>query len=69
MVRFYSSIYSDDKVLIRQMSRESAFHATPLDAASNVGAEVPMLGSVPDQVQRSLTRVGNSIFLAQRHDI
>jgi hypothetical protein len=25
------------------------------------------LGSVPDQVQRSLIRVGNSIFLAQRH--
>jgi hypothetical protein len=29
MVRFYSSIYSDDKVLIRQMSRDSVFHGLP----------------------------------------
>jgi hypothetical protein len=29
MVRFYSSIYSDDKVLIRQISYDSAFHGIP----------------------------------------
>jgi hypothetical protein len=29
MVRFYSSIDADDKVLIRQMSCESAFHGIP----------------------------------------
>jgi hypothetical protein len=34
MVRFYSSIYSDDKVFIRQISRDSAFHEIPHDAAA-----------------------------------
>jgi hypothetical protein len=29
MVRFYSSIYSDDKVFIRQMSCDNAFHGIP----------------------------------------
>jgi hypothetical protein len=29
MVRFYSSIYADDEMLISQMSRDSAFHANP----------------------------------------
>ena len=29
MVRFYSSVYSDDKMLIRKMSGDSAFHGTP----------------------------------------
>ena len=29
MVRFYSSIYADDKCLIRQMSCDSAFHGSP----------------------------------------
>ena len=29
MVRFYSSIHSDDEMLIRQMSYDSAFHGNP----------------------------------------
>ena len=29
MVRFYSSIYADDKMLIGQMSSDSAFHGIP----------------------------------------
>ena len=29
MLRFYSSVYSDDKMLIRKMSGDSAFHGTP----------------------------------------
>ena len=29
MVRFYSSIYSDDKMLIRQMICDGAFHGIP----------------------------------------
>ena len=34
MVRFYSSIYSDDKMLIRQMSLDGAFHAIPHQIAA-----------------------------------
>jgi hypothetical protein len=29
VVRFYSSIYADDKMLIRQMSGDSVFHEIP----------------------------------------
>jgi len=29
MVRFYSSIYTNDKMLIRQMSYDRAFHGSP----------------------------------------
>ena len=34
MVRFYSSIYSDDKILISQMSRVSGFHGSPHQIAA-----------------------------------
>ena len=34
MVRFYSSIYADDKLLIRQMSCDSAFHGIPHQIAA-----------------------------------
>jgi hypothetical protein len=34
MVRSYSSIYSDDKMLIRQMSGDSAFHGSPHQIAA-----------------------------------
>ena len=34
MVRFYSSIYADDKMLIRQMSCDSAFHGSPHQIAA-----------------------------------
>ena len=34
MVRFYSSIYVDDKMLIRQMSCDSAFHGIPHQIAA-----------------------------------
>ena len=69
MVRFYSSIYADDELLIRQMSCVSAFHAIPHQIAAAHRTKTECLGSVPDHVQRSLIRVRNSLFLAQRHDI
>jgi hypothetical protein len=34
MVRFYSSIYADDELLIRQMSCDSAFHGSPHQIAA-----------------------------------
>ena len=34
MVRFYSSVYADDKMLIRQMSCDSAFHGIPHQIAA-----------------------------------
>ena len=46
MVRFYSSIYSDDKMLIRQMSRVSAFHGSPHQIAAAHRTRIEMLGSV-----------------------
>ena len=46
MVRFYSSIYSDDKMLIRQMSCDSAFHGIPHQTAAAHRTRIEMLGSV-----------------------
>ena len=69
MVRFYSSIYADDKVLIRQMSCVSAFHGSPHQIAAAHRTKTECLDSVPDAVQLSLIRVRNSLFLAQRRDI
>ena len=69
MVRFYSSIYSDDKMLIRQMSRVSAFHGYPHQIAAAPRTKTECFGSVPDHVEHSLIRVRNSLFLVQRHDI
>ena len=66
MVRFYSSIYADDKMLIRQMSGDSVFHEIPHQIAA---AHRTSSASVPDHPKRSLIRVRNSLFLAQCHDI
>jgi hypothetical protein len=68
MVRFYSSIYADDEVLIRQMSGDSAFHGIPhpIAAAHRMKTECR---SVPDHVKHNLIRVRNSLFLVQRRDI
>jgi hypothetical protein len=46
MVRFYSSIYADDKVLIRQMSCDSAFHGIPHPNAAH-RTKTECIGSVP----------------------
>ena len=69
MVRFYSSIYADDKMLIRQMSCDSAFHGIPHQIAAAHRTKTECLGSVPDGIKHSLIRVRNSLFLVQRHDI
>ena len=69
MVRFYSSIYADDESLIRQMSRDSAFHGIPHQTAAAHRMKTECLGSVPDHVKHNLIRVRNSLFLEQRHDI
>jgi hypothetical protein len=69
MVRFYSSIYADDESLIRQMSRDSAFHGSPHQTAAAHRMKTECLGSVPDHVKHNLIRVRNSLFLVQRHDI
>jgi hypothetical protein len=44
MVRFYSSIYADDELLIRQMSCDSAFHGIPhqIAAAHRTKTECPV---------------------------
>jgi hypothetical protein len=36
MVRFYSSIYADDELLIRQMSCDSAFHGFPTKSLPHI---------------------------------
>ena len=66
MVRFYSSIYADDELLIRQMSCDSGFHGSPHQIAAARRTKTECLGSVPDHVQLSLIRVGNSLFLERR---
>jgi hypothetical protein len=69
MVRFYSSVYADDKTLIRQMSGSSAFHGAPHQIAAAHRTKTDCLGSVPDHPKLSLVRVRSSLFLAQRYDI
>jgi len=69
MVRFYSSVYADDEMLIRQMSCDSVFHGTPPPNHCRTSNEDRMPRQRPDRVKPSLIRVGNSIFLAQRRDI
>ena len=69
MVRFYSSVYADDKMLIRQMSGDSVFHGIPHQIAAAHRTKTECLGSVPDHMKRSPIRVRNSLFLARRRDI
>jgi hypothetical protein len=64
MVRLYSSIYADDKMLIRQMSCDSAFHGLPHQIAAAHRTKTECFGSVPDQRQGSLIRVRNLVFCA-----
>ena len=48
MVRFYSSVYSDDKMLIREMSCDSVFHGNfPTQIAAAHRTKTECLGSVP----------------------
>ena len=48
MVRFYCSIHADDKMLIRQMRCDSAFHGIPHANRCRTSNERPNdLGSVP----------------------
>ena len=69
MVRLYSSIYADDKMLIRQMSYDSAFHGIPHQIAAAHRTKTEWLGSVPDHPKLSLIRVRSSLVLARRRDI
>jgi hypothetical protein len=54
---FYSSIYSNDEMLIRQMSDDSAFHGTPHHIAAAHRTKTECLGSVPDAIKVSLILV------------
>ena len=68
MVRFYSSIYADDKMLIRQMSCDSAFHGNPHQIAAAHRTKTECLSSVPDGLKCNPIFVGISLFLARWHD-
>ena len=59
MVRFYSSIYADDELLIRQMSCDSAFHGVPHQIAAAHRLKTECLGSVPECLDSNLIRVAN----------
>src|SRR5580700_11395995 len=62
MVRFYSSIYSDDKMLIRQMSLDGAFHAIPPQIAAAHRTKTECLGSVPLAFESKLIRGCNRLI-------
>jgi hypothetical protein len=52
MMRFHSSVYSDDEMLIRHVSCDSAFHRIPppkIGAAHRTKTECP--GSAPDAIR------------------
>jgi hypothetical protein len=65
MVRFYSSIYADDKMLIRQMSCDSAFHGIPHQIAAAHRAKTECFGSVPHALQSNVILVRNLPYLVQ----
>jgi hypothetical protein len=72
MVRFYSSIYANDKMLIRLMFCDSAFHGSPHQKSLPYierRFEMPGRLSPITRTNLSLVRVRNSLLLAQRHDI
>ena len=69
MMRFYSSIYSDDKMLIRKMSCDSAFHGIPHQIAAATLHEDRISSQRSRRFKPKLIRVRNSLFLAQRRDI
>jgi hypothetical protein len=69
MTRFYSSIYADDKTLIKQTSCDSAFHGSPHQIAAAHRTKTECIGSVPDVFKSRLIRVENSLFLVLRRDI
>jgi hypothetical protein len=49
MMRSYSSVDTDDVVLIRQMSCDSAFQGIyPINRRRDIETKTEMLGSVPD---------------------
>jgi hypothetical protein len=54
MVRFYSSVYSDDKMLIRKMSRDSVLHRNPHQTVAAHRTKTESLGSVPDTFKSKL---------------
>jgi hypothetical protein len=56
MVRSYSSIYSDDKMLKSQMSVDGAFHAIPQQIAAAHRTKAECLGSVPLAFKSTLIR-------------
>ena len=62
MVRFYSSIHSDDKKLIRQMNCDSVFHGVPYQNAAAYRRKTECVGSFTDRLWGSVIRVGNSLF-------
>jgi hypothetical protein len=68
MVRFYSSIYADDKMLIRQMSCDSVFHGIPHQTLPHIERKPNASAAFPT-TKHNLIRVRNSLFLVQRHDI
>ena len=68
MVRFYSSIYADDKCSSGRWAAIALFMGFPTKSLPR-RMKTECLGSVPDHVKHNLIRVRNSLFLVQRHDI
>ena len=55
MVRFYSSVYSDNKMLIRKMSCDSAFMEIPTQVAA-ANRTKPNVSGSPDQLCYSVAQ-------------
>ena len=69
MVRFYSSIHADDKMLIRQMSRDSAFHGIPHPSRCRTSNKDRMPRQRSRSEQHSLISCQKLVFLTRRCDI
>jgi hypothetical protein len=68
MVRFYSSIDANDKMLISQMSGDGAFHGIPHQIAVERLKEDRMPRQRSRRFKSKLIRVRNSLLSAQRRD-
>jgi hypothetical protein len=63
MVRFYSSIYANDEVLITQTNGNGVFHGfPPPNRCRTHRTKTECLGSVPDDMKRSVICVRNSLI-------
>jgi hypothetical protein len=68
MVRFYSSINADDKMLVVQISCDNGFHGLPTKNRCRTSSEGRMSRQRSRPFKSKLILVRNWLYLAERYD-